>query len=264
MKSQHKIEISISGRIRMPRWLYQDSKKYMPKIQGLDSNYIYFDIKELSSVFNGIQSAYWACNWYPFLKKKKVPVIKSKILDADDFEELIKKMSKYIKKYEYVRTCNSSPRDVCNFPIFDNAVDAYQSLITSPRVIRCKDEHGHFHVFMRKKVEVIYQSRCFVFCKKLRAVSLSADLTDEYIDTFKEEVIIFFKKYINDILYSSYIIDICMIDSILNVIKIYPYHYNIDSKLFDWDKDTEILFNAEEPIFRQHDDKQIFPLKLIL
>jgi hypothetical protein len=264
MKSQHKVEISSSGRVRMPRWLYVDTKRFMPKVQGLDETYIYFDMENLSIVITGIQSAYWACNWYPHLKKKKVPVIKSKILDADDFQELIKKMSKYIKKYEYVRTCNSSPRDIINFPIFDNAVDAYASLISSPRVIRCKDEHGHFHIFMRKKVEVLLQSRCFIFCKTLRAVSLPEDLTREYVDIYKRNVVEFFGKYVDDMLYSSCIIDICMIEDTMNVIKIYPYHYNINGKLFDWDKDSEILFNSEEPIFRQYSDKRVSFSKIII
>ncbi len=248
MRSQHKVEITISGRIRVPKWLYQDTKKYMPKIQGLDGSYIYFDIKDLVSVNNSIYNAYWACNWYPILKKRKVPVIKSKILSADNFEDLIKQMAKYIKKYEYVRTCNASPRDICNLPIFDNAVDAYESLMSSPRVIKCADEH--FHIFMRKKVEITYESRCFIFCKKLMAVSLNKSIKDTDVQQFKERLIMFFDKYINDIPYSSCIIDICLIEDVLSIIKIYPYHYNVGSKLFDWDKDSGILFGSIKPVFR--------------
>lgn len=261
MEKKYKLSITRSNRICIPRWLYSDVKNYLPSLVGLDINYIYYDMDHLSQINTAILEAYWACNWYPLLKDKKIPVIKSKIVEGKSLEELIKKMGKYISSYKYVRTCNASPRDVCDKPIFGNVNEAYDILVSSPRVSTTMDKHEHFHVFMRKPFQIHNESRCFFHQRILRAVSLPDSITSEkesQTDNLRIsitcKILSFFEKYGESLPYSSSVIDLSVNTRKDNkdvvIIKINPYHYDVKALKFDWIIDKEILFNSKSTQFK--------------
>lgn len=163
----------------------------------------------------------------------------------------MKNWSRGVEK-KFVRTCVSSPKDVCDC-IFKTNEKALRCIEESPRT-NSSEEHGHY--FVRPVVDIDIEARCFYHKHKLRAVSLYQWLDGTELKDFRVKVLQFFEKY--KMPYNSAVIEICKLkgEDSLRIVEFNSFGIGQFSGAseFDWLADKDILYHSETPEFRMEFD----------
>lgn len=237
-----------SSLLFIPKWCYEDTP--VPFESEVDHGYLSKISKEEYRQMR--RKTYYACHWYPSLQRSNIPVLESKLVHFDNLREDLPNLMKEYPDYSFIRACGNSSKDL-GVPIFFDPRKAASALMDSMRTLRVFQE-GHKHLLMRKVVEIEIECRCFIHKRKLRAVSLYCHLEKEKLREFQEKCIDFFDRYASDLPYSSAVVEICREkdDERLQIVEFNSFGMDMyaSADLFDWEKDREILYGAEEPDFR--------------
>lgn len=250
----------IKDKLIVPKWSFEDtpvsddfiiSEEFYGYVTTMDYN-VYKNIK---------RRTYFACRWYQHLIDNSVPTILS-ILKKTTPLDLREDLKELLIERKFVRLCGASPKDVLEVPIFKDYNKAADSIMTSERTLKVMKEFGHTvgssldemytHLFIRDVVNIKIEARCFIHRHKLRAISVYQCIPLNERKEYEELILDFFELYIDKMLYNSTIVEIGLDDGFPFVIEFNDYGIDgfAGASLFDWDIDTEILYNSIIPEFR--------------
>lgn len=176
----------------------------------------------------------WDCHLNEFNLPKAPFVCSEKVLNTwKDVEEFV---STHIKDYPFVKTCEFSPKDWIDPPVFQSVENAMIALKNSNRTVLGR------HIVMKKERKYISQARCFWAQDKLRVVcgNMNHDLVLE-----------FFKRFEYDIPFHYCCVELGEYEcsqnsnSTVEMIEINTFSELCDPTPLDWSQDWNTLFFAE-------------------
>lgn len=239
------IEIK-NGIIYVPDHIYKDSlidNDYLEDIMFKKNNKYCYDISCYNKIRQARIHSYNACIWYNEILDK-IPTAQSIVFDYNSIEDAKSKCKKYIKDYNFVRTCHMSAKDINRTCIYNDSDTAINDLVNSKRTnikeLKCK------HLFMRQIRNYILEVRCFWSIGKLRAVSFPEMYCFEESD--KNEVLDFFNKYSKYFPYYSSVIDIGKTNNGYELIEFNTFGPDMiaTSGKYSWREDWMTLIYSEQ------------------
>ena len=169
----------------------------------------------------------WDCNLSCF----NLPVAPFVIIEKCQTWNEVDKISRYIEDYPFVKTCEFSPKDWKDPPVFSDASSAVEALKNSNRC------HLNRHIVMKKERQYSEQSRVYWCEDKPRLVCGNMEhcrVTD------------FLDRYHYDIPFHYCCIELGCGDNQVEVIEINTFSTRCDPSPLDWKQDWEkILFSPK-------------------
>lgn len=261
----------VDGSLVIPEWCYQDTPIEIDEVH--DGFYVRHLQKEArlsidAAKYRNIRkTSYFACRWYPELTKEGVPVIESVLIRSSLYDirnDLVDAFSEF-PEYCFVRLCGSSPKDVVELPIFSDPNKAADAIMRSQRTLNIMKNYDHAHLLLRKEVTLENECRCIVHDRKLRAVSVYTWIPEQDRKALEASVLEFFERYADKLPYNSSVLELGWEPPEEPHPSVYqdPFiiefnSFGIDgfagASLFDWKKETKLLYHSHEAEFRYPDE----------
>jgi hypothetical protein len=256
--------VQLNNLLKIPSWCYEDTPIDYDYIEDeeifvrvIDQHEVQIDYQKYRDLR---KTTYFACCWYSQLIDADIPtipslLIKSSIMDlrADLTEHFQDQQS------QFVRLCGSSPKDVHLTCIFNNAKNAANTLMRSNRTLNIMQTYNHCHLFLRKVVNLLNESRCIVHERQVRAVSVYQKVVETEKAALEKSVTQFFEKYGEDLPSNSAVIELGWENNYHSPFIIEINSFGVDgwagASLFDWDSESWLLYHSEKPVLDILKDK---------
>jgi hypothetical protein len=180
-----------------------------------------------------LPQALWNCHHEEW-KVPMAPTVSSTILpDWDHIKDFIEQN---IQTHPFVKTCEFSPKDVVDPPVFTCTEDAIRALKNS---LRTKHMVGARHIIMKARRNYVTQARCFWASDQLRVVcgNMAHELVLRFFDTYKW-----------DIPYHYCCVELGQLRGTddVEVIELNSFSVRCDPAPLSWSQDWYVLFFAQQ------------------
>lgn len=173
----------------------------------------------------------WNCHHEEW-KVPMAPTVSSPLLK--DWYEVETFLQRYLRTHPFVKTCEFSPKDVKNPPVFRTVAEALHALQNS---VRTQSTVGARHLIMKAERVYVSQARCFWASDRLRVVCGNMD---------HALVLRFFQEHQWSIPYHYCCVELGEVqDGSVEVIEFNSFSTTCDPAPLSWSQDWHTLFFAD-------------------